>query len=367
MAPPVPPAARGATSSALARHRSAAQLKLETLEKEHERLLRDIARRRASRDITERALHDATSALAARTGPLQTALISAVTELRAIFDRLLSAESNLSRRDKARVRRLYLQLFPELRGASADGRGSADPDDSADSWQSSNPFGSEPEDQSCAGKPEGDAGYSAAKPGQRDTGLLRTLFRRLAVALHPDKVQDATASAELTAVMKQVTCAYESGDLARLVELERTWLAREAEAADQDADQLARRIQQLLSANKDLRRQLRALSAELKDLKQALPVRGGRLRAKGPPDFSSVVDEMVEELQGEVSRLEATRDFAAGFLRGEITLEEFLLGPPMPDDGDESLDMLFAEVIAALAQDDVDEPRSRRRRRGGAR
>lgn len=342
---------------ALARHRSTAQLKLEALQKEHERLLRDIARKRTSRDLTEQAARDAACALESRIAPVRVALAATFTELKGIFALLLGDGSRLGRRDKARVRRLYFQILPELASALDDEANAATPDEPEFRNQRNGGSSSRTNSEHAAA----DAGYSARKPGCDDAGLLRTLFRRLAVALHPDKVRDAEACAQLTAVMKQVTCAYESGDLARLVELERIWLADAPRADSEAVDEITRQIERLLAANKDLRRQLRALNAELKELKQSLPSSSDR-RAKGPPDFKAAIEEIVDDMQSELGRLETLRDFAASFLRGEVTLEEFLLGPPLGHDPAESLDQLFADVLSAL-MDDEDSAPSRRRRR----
>ena len=222
-----PRAGKVSPATALARQRSPAQLKLETLEKDHERLLRDIARKRASRDSTERVARDAASALEGRASPIRSALLAASIELRGIFAALLGEDSRLRRRDKGRVRRVYLQLFPELGGrddiSAAGGRessadGERDPHDPGSSAR-------DPRRSGAAADDAREAGYSASKPDGQRASVLRNIFRRLAIALHPDKVRDVAECAALTAIMKEVTCAYESGDLARLVELERTWLA----------------------------------------------------------------------------------------------------------------------------------------------
>jgi hypothetical protein len=364
-----PRSSNSAPEHGLARHRSPAQVKLETLQKEHDRLLREIARKRASRDATERLARDAASALESRAAPLRAALASTLTELQSLFGALLGAESRLKKRDKARVRRVYLQLFPEL-GAHSDVFGDdagANADDPETGRHEGAPrSGRSPGERSRRDPMAGDAGYSAVKPGGNGAGTLRALFRRLAVALHPDKVRDDSQCAALTAVMKEVTCAYESGDLARLLELERTWLAS-VPCAERDADEdLARRTADLLRANTELRRQLRGLSAELKDLKQTIPGAGDRRGARGPIDFGVVADQIVEELRAELTRLEALREFAASFLRGDLTIEEFLMGPPLGDDGADFFDRLVAEVLGGMADMEDCERSSRRRRRSRA-
>ena len=336
--------------AALAIHKSPAQLRLEALQQEHERLLRDITKKRATREVVERDARDAASALAARVMPLREAYFATLRELRQIFDGLLGQDSHLSKRDKARVRRLYVRLVPELwpdAGDAAEG----DVDDGEGR-------GAPPWDEAEARG--GEAGYSASKPDEKNTGVLRALFRKLAIALHPDKVRDDEQREVLTGVMKEVTRAYENGDVARLVEIERTWLARVPEA-DREGD-TERRITELLSANKELRRQLRTLTAELKELKQSMPgMAAPRRRGAASKAVRAELDEMVEQMERELSALRKMRDFARSFTNDEMSVTEFLLGPePDYDEGD-LMDEMLAEVLEAMA----DSPRTRRS--GGAR
>jgi hypothetical protein len=92
---------------------SPARQRLCAAEREHERLLNEIRKKKLARDTSESTARDAARALDARLGPLRQALCAVVTEVQAIFTSLLGADSRLSRRDKVRVRRAYGQLLPE--------------------------------------------------------------------------------------------------------------------------------------------------------------------------------------------------------------------------------------------------------------
>jgi vacuolar-type H+-ATPase subunit I/STV1 len=340
------------SGTALVVHRSAAQLRLESLEQEHERLLREIKKKRASRDVVEREARDAASELAAKLTPLRTAYAKMLHDLRTIFEALLGADSHLNKRDKARVRRLYGRILPDLEQASDAERDERDERDAHDF------FGRDAAgDRRARGQDEGEAGYSATKPSEKDAGLLRSLFRKLAVALHPDKVQDAKERDTLTAVMKEVTRAYEARDVARLVEIERTWLAQ-SPAPDRELD-VARRITELLSANKELRRQLRALTAELKELKQSLPSSPVPRRRGKASARRSEVDELIEQAERELDELRQLRDFAQRFADGHVSITEFLLGPELLNDDDDPFEQMLAEVLEAM----TDAPRPGRGRR----
>jgi hypothetical protein len=295
---------------------SPARQRLCAAEREHERLLNEIRKKKLARDTSESTARDAARALDARLGPLRQALCAVVTEVQAIFTSLLGADSRLSRRDKVRVRRAYGQLLPEPDVAQEAGPTEAE----------RQPFGAAPGARR-RGVPEADAGYSAPKPKDQGPCLLRSLFRKLAIALHPDKEQDPTQRSKLTSVMKEVTRAYELGDVARLVELERSWLA--APVPCEPGQDLERNMQVLVQANQELRRQLRALNAEVKALRDSVavtfgPPRGARGRAAG-----DVAQEwLLSELERELTEMQSLRDFARAFLNGDVSLSEFLVGPP---------------------------------------
>lgn len=274
-------------------------------------MLNEIRKKKRARDASESAARDVARELDARLGPLRAALFSAAAELRAIFASLLGHDSFLNRRDKARVRRAYGHLLPNLEDKASS------PDAEAHAS-----YGGAREPRAAR---NAEAGYSAPKPRDQGPCLLRSLFRRLAVALHPDKVQDAEQRASLTAVMKEVTRAYELGDVARLVELERSWLA--APATCEPEQDIARNTELTLQANQELRRQLRELNAELKALRDSVAGALGAPRGLRPRSERSQ-DWLLSELERELSEAQTLRDFARGFLTGDVSLSEFLLGPP---------------------------------------
>lgn len=99
-----------------------------------------------------------------------------------------------------------------------------------------------PDDEAADDAPD----VPSATPG---SSSLRGLFRRLAENLHPDKVQDHDGKAARTELMKEVTSAYRDGDLARLLEIERTWSSpRDEPPAAEQARRLARIIERSASS-----------------------------------------------------------------------------------------------------------------------
>ncbi len=81
----------------------------------------------------------------------------------------------------------------------------------------------------------------AAAQAQDADGALRTLYRQLASALHPDREQDPQEQMRKTALMKEANAAYERRDLLALLQLQ-----MQADLAD--ADHVATMAQEKLSA-----------------------------------------------------------------------------------------------------------------------
>lgn len=321
-------------------HQDPERARVESLTKEHNRLLREIAKKRAQQNAAESLAQELMSTLVQRTTPMRARLKQLLEDISRLFAKVLGPDSHLSRRDKAKVRNVYDDLVEILDLPSLD---EPDPEDHS----SSNP------PPHAGGKHRGreqtrheytGGGYSAEKPADHHASL-RTLFRRLALAFHPDKVQDEQTKAERTSLMKDVTKAYESGDLARLMELERALLAQLPVADDPAA--LRRRAEELVRANTELRRQLRSLTAALKELNLELPFDVNLKAADAKAKATAEVDGLVRDLEQEERRVTILRDFTRTFAEGRMSVVDFLAGPAFPEESE------AAHREAAIFGDDL--------------
>ena len=94
------------------------------------------------------------------------------------------------------------------------------------------------------------------------TGALRTIYRQLVSALHPDRETDPVEQLRKTALMKEANAAYEKRDLLGLLQLQ---LRAELMGANQMASMANEKVAALTGLLKD---RVKVLTAELYALEQ---------------------------------------------------------------------------------------------------
>ncbi len=299
--------------------------RLRALRAEHDKLLGQIAKRRKTLEKLELELRATMTRVAGEMGPLS----EEATRLdRAIHSMMesLTTEASRPRRERDRIGGVYRNL--QQMGVISPGRSAAHTERDV-------PFGADNETQRFA-KSTSTAGKETG------TGALRDLFRRLAEAIHPDKVQDEQERAARTEVMKEVTLAYRERNFARLIEIERTWITSDSPENRDSDDEVERRYVALVRTNAELRKQLREIDRELRTLRNSPPAlllrdlqRHERARSGGRPDDFC---DPVQQLKDSVASLHGVHDFIQGFQDGKIGLAEFLDGPDLGAGQDEDED-----------------------------
>lgn len=171
----------------------------------------------------------------------------------------------------------------------------------------------------------------------RDVHLrdLRKTFLAVADAIHPDKVQSDEEKLARTEAMKVLNQAYRDGDVARILEFERTWKLEGKLDPGRAEDELKRRCESIERSNALLAEQLRTVSKALRELRHseqgALVKELRRLRRERNPD---PIAQMVASFQEELDTLRHVARFVQAFQDGEMSLAQFVEGPgrPLPDD-----------------------------------
>lgn len=355
-------AARAASSSSAAAGPVAVQAppaRLRAVIALHDTLVGKVRRRRAVRDALVTDTRTAVTQVAMRMHALVEEAHALDREIHALMQGLVD-DAARSQGQRAELARIYEHLEGDVitrrpRGPARAGRGGAVADhDDAPPPRARGP--------ASADAREAEA-FTPSRPKPSERGTLRALFRRLAEALHPDKVQDEAERARRTEVMKQVTVAYQEGDFARLLEIELAWAAAPAAlelAPELDGDELERRVAVKERAIAELQAQLAELEREIRRLRRSEDGQLARAyRVHGGAD-GRLPDEV--DAQADVARMRAVRDFIAAFRDGEMSFARFRQGPGAADDADDADDALEADdvldeldaMLAALRRGGVD-------------
>jgi hypothetical protein len=334
--------------------------------RQHDRLLADVTRKRKTLERAREEIGRVAAEVAQRLEPIIEESRQIDAELHGLFGELLE-RSKLSKRARRAIRRVYEDLQdegvlsdrPRDRAANAGAAAAAgldedeqEPEDGHDDDGGDDDHGQAGARASSRGNTGGDRVPTAAPAGANPT--LRGLFLRLARALHPDRVQDARERADRTETMKEINRAYREGDIARLAELERDLAAQGAfttseagDAADAGragagGDDVDKRCAALEQTNRALHQQLKALRRDLRALRDsdmgrmAADIERRRQRGGKVDPFA----ELDADAAADIRRFRLLRDYVRAFRDGEISLEAFLMGPPVDED-DEDVDLAF--------------------------
>jgi hypothetical protein len=338
--------------------------RLVALLRERQKLLTNVTRKKSKLEQLSAKIDDQQVQMAQLLGKVQPLLVQGQAidrEIHELFASLLS-KTSLKRKNRRLIQELYemLQEGGTLSPATASGNDVFEFDDVLGRQSTDFETGEFPP------HPGPNAEIPSAKrPAGSTATAMRDLFRRLANAIHPDKVQDMDSQERRTEAMKEVTRAYQEGDLARLIELEKAWHVGETTDLGSDTDETEQRCANLERTNRELKRQSKELDARLREIKRSAPVEIAAFLGLG--DKNARPDDIVALIQHELESLQQLRDFVRSFHDGKITLDAFIAGPEashakeldldeMPEDFDDFL-------IDLLMQSSFSEPTSRTPRR----
>ena len=164
---------------------------------------------------------------------------------------------------------------------------------------------------------------------QRESGRqLRKTFLRLAEIFHPDKVTDTQTQMHHTEIMKEVNRAYKEGDVARLLEIERSHSQLESLSLEEsDSNDLEKKCQRLKTENQLLQKQYDLLKKELRLIRKT--PEGAMVKDYRKAVVSGIdpLKELREVTKVQVEQLKEIRNLLKDFLAQKITIKEFLERP----------------------------------------
>jgi hypothetical protein len=330
--------------------------RLKRLAAEHERLRKQVQRRRRELERLEADIRESGTEMATRAVPFIEETLRLDAAIHTAFADIL-ARKRLSRDAREQIRGIYTILMqhgtispPEYAKKYARQDGSGEGADRG--ARPAGDAGAQDGAESGAAGQDADESHRGRAAHLRD---LRKTFLALADAMHPDKVQCEEEKHARTEAMKELNQAYRDGDVARLLEIERAWnLQGKLEAGDED--EIERRCQAIERQNALLVDQFRALGKTLRLLRRSesgtMVAEVRQLRRQRDPD---PIGALLEPVEAELETLRAMASFVQSFLDGEISLDDFLAGPTLPgyfeeDEEEPDFDALLELMEKAVAQ-----------------
>jgi hypothetical protein len=337
-------ATRGSTPTGLAL--SDLQIRLDFLEKDNEKILKQISKKRTEIDNLLERIQELGRELALRSAPILQQLFEIDQQIHAVFVEIFNGRK-LGKQTRKDIERVYRNLqnsgllSPQL---DSDGqpekKGLFDMDDFPDFADAEDPEWYE--NQAASG-----FGDSAIKPDRNELKKIRQLFLKLADVFHPDKVGPDADKEYHAEVMKELNQAYQNGDLAKLLAIEKQH--EMGEAIDRNnPDDLTRRCARIEKENEFLKSQFNTLKQELqlaKNSQEGTIVSEHRKMTKAGID---PIGEAVAEAEGQCQLIKDIYDFAVNFRDRRITIKEFMQGPPSIQriaEEEIDIDELFMEFL----------------------
>ncbi len=335
-----------ATSLAL----SSFHIRLQTLEKEHQWLLKQIKKKRTEQKNFLEQMRAVGTEIHSRCTPCFQKMASLDEEIHSLFDEILSTRK-LGKKTRNNIEQVYRSL--QVAGIISVKLGSIEddiPEDFFEVEEEDNDF-SESENENANRYGDSEQGYqekqadfsSAARSSE--SKKIRQTFLRLAEIFHPDKVKDSDIQLHHTEIMKEINKAYQEGDLAKLLEIERLHQVEESFSINSE-DDLTRQCNKLEQHNEFLKTQYENLKSELrlaKNTNEGQMVSGYRKAVKEGID---PIAQTVEQIESEIEIISSICGFVKDFRDKKITIKQFLSGPPiLQQRNQEIIDELFEEMI----------------------
>jgi hypothetical protein len=297
-------------------------VQLENLEKEHQNLLKQIKRKRTEVNNFMEKMRAIGSEMFHRVSPNFQKIAEIDQEIHSSFKAIFE-NKKLAKRTRINIEKVYLNL--QLTGIISAKYLQKRKDQNKESVDA--PEERSERDSGDQKRQEQQQEWRSA-PGLKteDSRRIRQTFLKLAEVFHPDKTMDTQTQMSHTEVMKEINKAYQDGDLARLLEIERQHNL--GESIDKNSeDELTRRCKIIKQHNEILKQQYENLKQELRRAKKSPE---GQMFAdfrKSAKMGLNSIDLMLKTIEYQINVVSEVRNFVQNFQQNKITLQEFLDGP----------------------------------------
>ncbi|MBH8576827.1 molecular chaperone DnaJ [Nostocaceae cyanobacterium CENA369] len=306
---------------------SSFHIRLEVLEKEHQWLLKQIKRKRTELKNFVEQMRSLATDIFHQCNPSFQKIVDIDREIHTLFDEIFSTRK-FGKQTQKDVEGIYhsLQLAgiisPKLEKEDAD----AELDELFETEEKENDFS---EEETGKDYQEREAQQEIESPvvNKNDSSRkIRQTFLRLAEIFHPDKVTDGETQMRHTEIMKEINKAYQEGDFARLLEIERQHQVGENINLNNE-DDLTRQCNRLEQENEFLKNQYETLKRELRLVKNTPEGEMVSDCRKAAKEGIDPMEQMLKQVEAQIQVISSIRDFVRDFREQKITIKEFLRGP----------------------------------------
>ncbi|MEA5528973.1 J domain-containing protein [Dolichospermum sp. UHCC 0684] len=299
-------------------------LQLEGLEKEHQSLLKQIKKKRTELNNFVEKMRSLATEVFHRVSPNMQTMAELDAEIHALFAEILTTRK-MGKQTQKNIQSLYRSL--QMGGIISYKPIEEEDDDDEELDELFEDNDSQENHQRRRQFWEAEQDSESPTVARTDESRkIRQTFLRLAEIFHPDKVKDNETQMTHTEIMKEINKAYQDGDLARLLEIERKYEVGET-IDNNSEDDLSRRCKNIEQHNQILKNQYEKLKQELrlaKNTPEGSMVADYKKAAKQGVDC---IELMLETIQSQTKIVVEIRDFVQDFKDKKITIKEFLAGP----------------------------------------
>jgi hypothetical protein len=301
-------------------------LQLEGLEKEHQSLLKQIKKKRTELNNFVEKMRSLATEVFHRVSPNMQTMAELDAEIHALFAEILNTRK-MGKQTQKNIQSLYrsLQMGGIISYKHIEEEKENDDNEELDELFEDNDSQENHQRRRQFWEAEQDS-ESPTVARTDESRKIRQTFLRLAEIFHPDKVKDNETQMTHTEIMKEINKAYQDGDLARLLEIERKYEVGET-IDNNSEDDLSRRCRNIEQHNQILKNQYEKLKQELrlaKNTPEGSMVADYKKAAKQGIDC---IELMLETIQSQTKIVAEIRDFVQDFKDKKITIKEFLAGP----------------------------------------
>lgn len=326
-------------------------LYLDSLEKEHKSVLKKIKRKRTElnnfveqmRTLATQVFHQAT--------PSFQKIVDLDQEIHALFAEILTTRK-FGKQTQKNIKAIYhnLQLAGIISPKLTNEQEDTELDELFENPEQEDDFSQENPERRHQNWQAQQESQSPSVARTEESRKIRQTFLKLAEIFHPDKVKDSEMQISYTEIMKEINKAYQEGDLARLLEIERQHEV--GEAIDKNSeDDLTRRCKNLEQQNEILKNQYENLKRELRLVKntpEGTMVADSRKAAKKGID---PIAQMLETIDSQINVVTEIRDYVKDFKEQKISIKEFLAGPTtLYSSNQEMMEELLEEMLEELGR-----------------